>query len=446
MRVLEGLKNQYGGKKILVVGLGLQGGGVGLVNFFSSLGAWVTATDLKTQNQLQESLLKIPHNVQLVLGKHDINDFLSADIIFKGPSVPWSLPELVAAQRKGIPIEMESSLFASVCPVPIIGITGTRGKTTVSTMIYDLMRMNGKHAHLGGNISGSSTIQMLDKVSKDDIVVLELSSWQLAGFTKKKFSPHIAVFTNVYPDHLNLYNSMNEYVEDKKAIYIYQGENDYLVAHTSLQSLILADNPKSRISFFQLKDFPSSLHYLRGEHNKENAAAVLAVSSIVGLDREKSIEFLTEYKPLPFRLETVGTVRNMIFINDTTSTTPIATIKAIQSCTDTSIILLLGGNSKRLPYEELTKELDKAEYIVLLKGTFTDEILPILKKKYSYKLSRVYDSLQEAVGEAIRMAYDPAKQYSILFSPGATSFSLFKNEFDRGEQFNEIVKRTIKHS
>ncbi|HLL60655.1 MAG TPA: Mur ligase family protein, partial [Candidatus Nitrosocosmicus sp.] len=237
--IIEHIKQQYQNKKILVVGLGLQGGGVGVIKFFAELGAQVTVTDLKSSQQLQDSInLLHEYDITYRLGRHDIDDFINTDVIFKGPSVRWDIPELILARQKDIPIEMEASFFASHCPAKIIGITGTRGKSTTTQMIYEIIKNAGKTAYLGGNVRNISTISLLHTVNSNDIVILELSSWQLSGFREKKLSPGIGVFTNFYPDHLNYYKSMDEYWNDKAVIFQFQKPEDVLIANANLQDKI----------------------------------------------------------------------------------------------------------------------------------------------------------------------------------------------------------------
>lgn len=435
---MEELEKRFKKKKVLVVGLGLQGGGLGLVNFFAKLGAKVCLTDLKTKKELQESIDKIEDkNVKLVLGRHRLKDFLNADCIFKGPSVPWDLPFLKKAQQKGITVKMELSFFASYCPGKIIGVTGTRGKTTTTMMIYQLLQRAGFSVYLGGNISGLSTISLLSQIKKQDWVVLELPSWPLSDFHRKRLSPHIGVFINFYPDHLNFYQTVDDYLYDKKAIYLYQKKDDILVANKALQLMIEKDAISSRVVYFDKKSFPGKLQ-LKGSHNLENASAAFSLSQLLGIDQNLARHFLSTFKGLPFRLEKVAKIKGVEIINDTTSTTPIACQAALNTVKGKRIILLLGGNSKNLPFKDLTKMINnKVDKLVLLKGSFSQEILPLLDKGKLIRLAPFSD-LEKAFSAALKEA---KVSDVILFSPAATSFSMFKNEFHRGEEFNRIVKK-----
>lgn len=467
--LIDKLRKKYEGKKVLVVGLGLQGGGVGVAKFFAELGAKVVVNDKKNEKQLFYSIEKLKNfPITFHLGGHYLDDFLSADVIFKGPGVPWDLPEIIEAEKKGIPIEMEMSFVASFFPGKIIGITGTRGKTTTTTLIYEVLKESGFNVVLGGGLPGISNIEFLKKADKNTYLVAELSSWALSGFHRKKISPHIAVFTNFYPDHLNYYKSMTDYLYDKKAIFMYQKKDDYLILNYEARYHIFeSTSPRQRqgplesqkfafassIKYFSKEDFPYKLKYLKGDHNLENAAAALKVAEILKIDLKKAINIICDFKGVPYRQQVIEEKDGIIFVNDTTSTTPIATIKAIESFKDKKIILILGGNSKNLPTDDLIKSLVNVEKIVLLAGSFTDEILDILKISMAKKISKkIYDNLEEAVMEAHRLAKEivasdqefyrnEQSRVCILFSPGATSFAMFNNEFHRGDEFNKIIKK-----
>ncbi len=448
--VIARLKPEYKSKKVLIVGLGLQGGGVGLAKFFAKLGARVTVTDKKNKDQLVQSINRLySFDITYKLGGHEIKDFLRSEVIFKAPKMRWDDPLILKAQRKGVQIEMEASFFAKLCPAPIIGITGTRGKSTTTMLIYEVLKKySGRTVHLAGNIPHSSTINLLSSITPNDLVVMELPSWQLSGFHRKKISPHISVFTNFYPDHLDYYKSMGEYLLDKKAIYLYQKSSDYLVINETLKKIVVKDKKKAKNIYFSSSDFPDSLLHLKGGHNLENAAAALAVAKILKLDMYRCIDTLKNFKGLPYRQEIIAEKKGVIFVNDTTSTTPTSTIKALDAFKKHRLILILGGATKRLPTNDLINRLIEAKSIILLKGSFTDEIYPALRRKYSDKILGQYDNLENAV----KRAFEEAKQQFttnnkqsiiILFSPGATSFAMFNNEFHRGDEFNRIVKNLI---
>lgn len=448
MSVFEQLKKRFYKKKVLVVGLGLLGGGEGLVKFFVELGARVRVTDKKSKNLLKktlENLRGLP--IEYTLGTHRLEDFLWADYIFKGPSVPWQLPEIKAAKKRGIPIEMELSFFSSFCPGKIIGITGTRGKSTTTNLIYQILKDQKFSVWLGGRLPNISTINFLKFIKPSDFVVLELSSWDLSGFHQKKISPHIAVFTSFYPDHLNYYQNLNDYFYDKTAIFLYQTKNDFLVINHSVSNNPLAlqyfKKLKSQKIDYSKDDLPFSPKYLLGDHNKENAAAAFGVAKIIGLDLIKTKNTIINFSGLPFRQQVVAQKGDILFINDSASTTPIAVIKAIEAQGNKKIFLILGGNSKNLPFADLLPWLAKVKKIILLAGSFTEEIKPVLKKHYPNKITKIFYDLEEAINEAYCLAKKETGEKCVLFSPGATSFAMFNNEFHRGEEFSRAVERVI---
>lgn len=443
--IINKLKKKFKGKKVLIVGLGLLGGGVNLAKFFYFLGAKVIVTDKKNEEELIPSLNELKNlSIDFRLGKHVKEDFLSADIIFKGPSVPWDLPEIQLAQKKGIPVEMELAFFCYYSPAKIIGVTGTRGKSTTTHLIYSILKEQNYSVYLGGRIPYASNLFLLEKLKKDDYVVMELSSWDLSGFHRKRISPSFAVFTSFYPDHLNYYQRIEDYLYDKKAIFLYQKPNEYLVANKALAKII--NEACGKVVFYDSSNFPWRLRFLQGTHNQENAACAFTVAKILNLDMEKAKHTIINFPGLPFRQEKIAEKDNIVFINDSASTTPVACQRAIETFNDGFIILIIGGNSKKLPYLEFIQALsqERIKKIILLKGSFTQEIYPLLKKKISHKISSVFTDLKNAVNFAYRQANKiKDRRVYILFSPAATSFAMFNNEFHRGEEFNKIVKEII---
>ncbi len=451
------LKEKYSGKKVLVVGLGVLGGGEGVAKFFAEIGAVVTVTDKKPREKLLPAINRLKsYPINYYLNHHPKKIFLAADLIIKGPFVPWDLPQIIAAQKKGIPITMELSFFTRYCPATIIGITGSRGKTTTTMMIYQILKQADWPVHLAGNLPQVSTISLLKSLTDKDWVVMELPSWPLSDFHRQQLSPHIGVFTNFSPDHLNYYKTINDYFYDKTAIYRYQKPSDYLIANIHLKDKL--KNIPSQVIYFKPEDFRQSFTHLVGNHNRENAAAALTVAKLLNLNLNLCLKTLANFSGVPFRQQVVGRKKNIVFVNDTTATTPVATISALKAFSGKNIVLILGGNSKNLPYADLIQQLNPVKKIVLLSGSFTDEILPVLQKKYPEKITVVYDNLEKAIGKAYDLALNftaesktvsrstfhvsPSSVY-ILFSPAATSFAMFSNEFHRGEEFNRVVKKIL---
>ncbi|MBU0618682.1 UDP-N-acetylmuramoyl-L-alanine--D-glutamate ligase [Patescibacteria group bacterium] len=434
-------KQDYQGKKVLIMGLGLQGGGVGDANFFTQIGCQVTATDLKSAEELTPSLKRLDSSVKLVLGRHENQDFQTPDLIIKNPAVVPESPYLKIARQAKVPISLSTSLFAAYCPAKMIGITGTRGKSTTAQLIFNICRRAGKKVKLGGNVRGVATLPLLKGLTLSHWMVLELSSWELAGFHQQKISPQVAIFTNIYPDHLNRYHSMNDYIFDKTAIFKYQAKENYLIINQdNAETQQLAEQAKSRVIYFSQVDWlPEWPLKLLGQHNRANAAAALRAALILGLDQDLIKYTIGQFSGLAYRLESRATVAGVEFINDTTSTTPIAGEKALQAI-NKPVVLLAGGASKKLPLAAFAKMIrQKAKAVVLLDGSATDELARLIKKFGGrQKIAGRFANFSQAMETAYELA-SPGE--AVLLSPGCASFGMFKNEFDRGDQFNHIVEQ-----
>lgn len=438
---------QFKDKKVLIIGLGLNGGGVGAAEWFVKQRAIVTITDKKTKQQLLPSIKKLSNlNIQYVLGEHRESDFTSSDLIVRNPDVSIDSPYLNLAREKKIPIVMEESLFFELTPYKdhVIGVTGTRGKSTTATLIYEIIKNSGRKALLGGNLPGRKTLSLLDKITKSTWVVLELSSWQLQGFMDLKVSPHIAVLTNIYPDHLNRYSSMKDYIEDKKTIYKYQGSKDYLIVNAQNKvAKNIATESVSKRMWFKKEDIPNNWKIkLIGKHNRENIAAAVAVGRLLKIPLELMKTTVEAFTGVEMRLQEVRTLHGVTYINDTTSTTPIAGVSALRAYTGSPIILIAGGNTKNLDLSPFVREMKKSvKALVLLEGTATDE-LEQKAKQFSPTVNIIgrFNNFKKAVELAQKIA-NPGE--IVLLSPGCTSFGMFANEFDRGKKFNLAVKNLV---
>ncbi|MFC1598786.1 UDP-N-acetylmuramoyl-L-alanine--D-glutamate ligase [Patescibacteria group bacterium] len=432
-------------KKITVMGLGLLGRGIGDVKFLAKKGADLTVTDLKTKKLLTEALKQIKGlKLKLVLGKHRKQDFANKDYILKAAGVPLNSAYIKFAQKNKIPIKMDDSWFAELSSSKIVGITGTRGKTTTSHLINKLLKQSKYKVFLAGNIMGQATLPLIDKVKKDDLVVLELSSWQLQGWAEAKLSPHIAVITNIYRDHLNYYGSMGRYVADKQAIYKYQTNSDYLILNkNNSYSKKFAKEAKSKIIWYSNKDVPKTWQLkISGEHNMDNIAAAIKVAQILKIPKTKIRKAVESFKGVEGRQYLVRDYKNIKYINDTTGTTPEAAIAAINTYYSDSqggIVLLAGGSDKKLEYKNFAKVIkQKVKAVILFEGAATHKLSQELKKINYNKTIVFVDSMPEAFKQA---KYILTKGDIFILSPAAASFGLFINEFDRGDQFNKQVKK-----
>jgi UDP-N-acetylmuramoylalanine--D-glutamate ligase len=463
-------KSYFRDKKVTVMGIGLHGGGIATVRFFASAGAKVIATDLKTEKELAQSIEKLKDlkNVKFILGQHRIEDFENVDLVVKSPAASWSSKHIQVALKKKIPVEMDSSIFFKFCKLPIIGVTGTKGKTTTATLIAEILRAAGKKFFIAG-IGQKPVLNLLDEIdgAKGGVVVFELSSWRLSALGREKLSPHIAVITNIFPDHLNYYGTMEKYIADKKYIFSSQKEGDFVVLnHDNENTLGLAGGAKSKKIFFtanakidSTNDFvgvkEGKIFYqsagedkivcdlndikLQGGHNIGNILAAVAAVSVYGIAPEKICEAIKNFKGVPHRLEFVREIDGVKYVNDTAATMPDAAIAGINSFSK-SVILIAGGMDKNLDFKEFAKAVsEKVKKVVFLKGDATEKMKAELKKiDAENKIDSEFDNLKDAILRAKNIS-GPGDV--ILFSPGATSFNMFKNEIDRGDKFREAVEK-----
>ncbi len=439
---MKDYKEYFKDKKVTVVGLGLLGKRLGDIAFLAECGAKVLVTDLKSAKDLAPSVKKLGKykNIKYVLGEHRYEDFDRCDFVLKGQGVALDSPYIKYAEGKGIPIEMDESLFAKLAPkVQIIGVTGTRGKSTTTMLIYEILKRAGVQVHLGGNIKGTAALPLLKIVKDWDVVVFELSSWQLQGFGEAKISPNISIFTNFMPDHMNYYgNNLKKYFKDKAYIYKFQNKNDFLVLGPGMKGLV--KDAKSKIINAEAKNIPKSWKIsLPGKHNMENIACAVEAVRILKVPEKVIQEAVENFKTPPGRLEKVKDVAGVQIYNDTNSCTPEATSAALEALggTKKNIILILGGSDKNLDFKNLLKDIKKyAKAVVLIPGNGTDRILPDLKKLKDVPVYEEKD-LKAVVLQARSLSQ---KGDILLLSPGFTSFGMFNNEYDRGDKFMNIVK------
>jgi len=429
--------NYFQGKKITIMGLGLLGRGVGLTKFLAQSGAQLIVTDLKTKKELESSLnqLKKFGNIKYVLGQHRLADFKNRDLIIKAAGVPFDSQYIKEAKKNRIPIEMDASLFVKLAPVKTIGITGTRGKSTVTDIVYQILKKYYKKGNvfLGGNIKGIATLPLLKKVKKQDIVVMELDSWQMQGFGDSKISPQIAVFTNFLSDHMNYYrNNMTRYFNDKANIFKYQNKDDCLIISQQAEGEI-KKRFKNKIESKVIKVSDSQwATKLLGQHNQNNINLATEVLKILGINHSVIKKEIKKYSGLPGRLEFIKTFKGVDYYNDTNSTTPDALRAALNSF-NKKVILIAGGNDKELDYKEVVKVINKkTKATILIQGTATDKMLELIDLTVE-----LVGSMKRAVEVANQLAQ---KGDIILLSPGAASFGVFKNEYDRGDQFKKYVR------
>ena len=435
---------QFEGKKITVMGLGLLGRGLGDIRYLAEQGADLIVTDLKTREQLATSVDALSEfsNIQFVLGEHRLEDFRDRDLVLKAAGVPLTSPFIEEARKSGVPVKMSASLFAEIAQIPLIGITGTRGKSTTTHMIHAVLEAAGKDVLLGGNVRGVSTLALLPQVKEGSIALMELDSWQLQGFGEAHMSPNVSVFTTFFPDHLNYYDGdLDRYLADKANIFLFQKAGDTLVLGSQCAALIqekYASHLQGWVSIAGADDLPKEWTLkLPGDHNRYDAALAMRAAQALHIDDAVIRGALEGFGGVPGRLELVREVDGVQYFNDTTATTPDATLAAVRALAPQArgragrLLLVMGGADKGLDMSELLKTLpESVARVELLAGSGTERIRAELPD------AEVFDNLVAAVGNARRHA-EPGD--IILLSPAFASFGMFTNEFDRGDQFNELV-------
>ncbi|MFH1430774.1 MAG: UDP-N-acetylmuramoyl-L-alanine--D-glutamate ligase [Candidatus Uhrbacteria bacterium] len=473
----------FRGKRVTVMGLGLHGGGLAVARWMLRHGADVTVTDIKTRAQLRPSVCAIEKTaqgkgsgrLQLVLGGHRAVDFNRADIIVQNPGVPRDSRYLDIARHAHVPIENEASIFLQVVratklPVRIVGITGTRGKSTTAALIFAMLDAGGRRAFLAGNIR-IPMFDILDRVIRaarhDEVdVVLELSSWHCEHLSAQTGSVDVAVFTNLLRDHLNRYASMRSYFSAKARLIRFQRSR--AVAVLNADDVVVSELArvyKRDVRWFSSAALPIRTRgayldrawvwvrdrsktqrlaairnaSLQGAHNAMNVAAATACAHTLGISGVAIRRAIREFRGLPGRAQDIATRNGIRYMNDTCATTPDASIAALRSITD-GIVLIAGGTDKRLRFDVWAREVvERVHSIVFLPGTATDCMRAALKRTPGAHALAIYEA--NSMRTAVRTATKCAERGDVvLLSPGATSFGLFVHEFDRGDQFVQAVK------
>ena len=439
-RVSNGVdaSSHFRGKKITVMGLGLLGRGVGDARYLAECGAELIVTDLKSREELAESVTQLGSfkNISFVLGEHRLEDFRNRDFILKAAGVPLDSMYIAEAKKNDIPVRMSADLFAELSGSTCVGVTGTRGKSTVAHMLAAILKEAGKKVLLGGNVRGVSTLALLSEATPEHIAVLELDSWQLQGWGEAKLSPHIAVFTTLYQDHLNYYkDDIDAYLTDKANIFLYQDEEDTLILGKQCAPTVIdkyGETIAAKTLVVDTLKLPDTwMLRIPGMHNRYDAALALAAARALDVPDDISRRALGSFTGVPGRLEFVREVNGVKIYNDTTATTPEATLAALAALDPAHTVLIAGGTDKGLDMNALLAKLAEVKRTILLAGTGTSRVLEFLPG------ASVFDDLEKAVHEAFA-ATEPGD--TLLFSPAFTSFGMFKNEFDRGDKFTSIVE------
>lgn len=442
------------GKKVLVMGLGLVAGPANIA-WLVRHGAEVTITDLwprGTPKKAIEKLGPIADTVNLVIGEYRDEDFTAADIVMVNPSIAFDDPRLTLARDNGAVLENEASLFFRFCKNPILGVTGTRGKTTTTMWAHHFLQSVWPHAVLTGNVARDPLLAVLDGLDGTSPVAIELSSFQLEFLGRAERGPDVAVITNIMRDHLNRYKNMEAYVDAKTEIFAHQTPEDvlFLKKENAWRDYLLAKEPTSRLHYYDVEPLgaplPEDFEYIWGAHNVENVYAAAHAANALGVPWEKIGERYGSLPHPPFRQEIIYERDGLMVVNDTTATTPDAGMAAINTFKGRGeVVLIAGGTDKELDFDKWAQVVQNTivpKHLVLLEGSATEKMLEALGSSFIEKV-HVCTSLEQCVEEALRLVKNITKPAVLLFSPAGSSFEKFTNEFDRGKQFNSLIQNYL---
>ncbi|MBT9154602.1 MAG: UDP-N-acetylmuramoylalanine--D-glutamate ligase [Firmicutes bacterium] len=449
------------GKRAAVLGLGLRSG-VPLVRFLLKEGAHVTALDKRQAQDMPEVLALLEGlEVELRLGEDYLADLKGFDLIFKTPVMRPDLPELSAAVANGAIVTSEIELFCELCPVPITAVTGSDGKTTTTSLIAAVFREAGAHTYLGGNI-GNSLIEQVEKIEGGDRVVLELSSFQLMPMRQ---SPHVAVITNISPNHLDVHKSYEEYIAAKANIWRYQQPNDVVILNYDdvLTRNMAASAPGRAVFFSRLSELAEGVFWreghliarwqgreericqaadlkLRGVHNQENIAAAAAACLVQDVPVSVIAKAVTEFATVEHRLELVRELNGVKYYNDSIASSPTRTIAGLAAIGG-DIVLIAGGSDKQVPFDELARVIVERVRAVALIGKTAQKISQEISLAEHQSGRHVKSAILPSLAAAVEWCQTQTLPgSSVMLSPACASFDMFRDFEDRGRQFKAIVR------
>lgn len=456
---LEQFEKDIEKKKIAVIGIGVSN--IPLIDYLHEKKAEVSVFDDREEDKISKDILEKlkKYNFKCYFGKRNLDNLYGFYLIFRSPSCLPTKPELEKEAQRGAIITTEIEQLIKMAPCKVIGITGSDGKTTTTTLTARILEDAGYKVYLGGNI-GIPLFTKLNEIKPEDLIVLELSSFQLMGM---KVSPNIGVITNITPNHLNVHKDYQEYIDAKKTIFKHQNENDTIILNYDNEiTRKCADEAKSKVIFFSgkekldngfivedntIKECKDGIRkhildtkdvLLRGEHNYENIATALAATNTL-VDTDVAVKAIEKFKAVEHRLEFVRELDGAKWYNDSVSSSPTRTIAGLKSF-DEDILLIAGGYDKNLDYTPIAKPiLDKVKTLILL-GQTSGKIFEAVKREEEKEKKQIDIHMCENLKETVDLAKKLAKPGQVvLFSPASASFDLFKNFADRGQQFKKLV-------
>jgi len=456
--------DEFRGRRVTIIGLGKGRTTAGLARFLVGKGANVTIADPKPREELVDGIARlgdVAEKVKLILGPStDETALAEPDFVFVIPGIRPRSPTILRALNRGVPVLTEMALFFRLCPAPIVGITGTKGKTTTTTLVDRVLSQGSRRVVVGGNI-GTAVIQEVDNLRREDIVVLELSSFQLETLGH---SPYVAVVTNVLEDHIDHHGTRDAYIAAKRNIVAWQGPRDIAVLNLDDPATVaLHTGAASEVRGFSLSLQPKRGAYLDrsgdlvlvsgdrravlckatdlrvpGRHNVANALAAAIVGDAFDIPADAIGRTLREFEGVPRRLETIAEKDGILWVNDSAATTPSATLTALAAYERTPVVIL-GGVSKGADFGELARVLAGRARGVVLIGRAADEIAAAIvaaDPKGALEVRRAA-TLEDAVAATRAMAR-PGDV--VLLSPANASFDMFSSADERGEKFAAIVR------
>ncbi|MHC4876811.1 MAG: UDP-N-acetylmuramoyl-L-alanine--D-glutamate ligase [Planctomycetota bacterium] len=471
--------DQLCGRRVTVMGLGSFGGGVGVVRFLADRGAAIRVSDLRTREQLAQSIGELADvsDIDWRLGDQAWSHFEDADLVVVNPAVRPDNSILSRLNERGVALTTEMNLFWQQNRGRVVAVTGSNGKSTTTALIHALLQAGGQRCWLGGNI-GRSLLPVVDQIGPNDWVVLELSSFQLERLNWLHARPDIAVVTNFAPNHLDWHGTLDDYEHAKRSILRWQTANDWAVLNVQDRTVASWQGTARRLPYnapqqsflspqgrgpgrgaadpapFSPADCvwldKDTIHLrcdgsehsvslsafrLRGKHNRENALAAAAAATIVGVGTAAIECGLAAFEPLPHRLQLVGEFDGRAFYNDSIATTPESAIAALDAF-DEPIVLLAGGYDKQLDLSSLVDSIEHRAKAVSLLGATGPRLAEQLDRVPESPTHRVAQDFRDAIRWAVEQS---APGDVVLLSPGCASYDWFSSFADRGQQFAEIV-------
>ncbi len=458
---LEEFNRYLRNRKVAIIGLGVSN--IPLLDYMNDKEARVTVFDERTIDNIPtEALEKIrEYEINSYFGNDCLKNLKGYEIIFRSPSCMPTRQEIQQEINNGAIVTSEIEMVLKMTPSTVIGVTGSDGKTTTTTLIYEIIKSKGYKCFLGGNI-GTPLFTKIEEMMPEDIVVLEMSSFQLIDM---EISPKISVITNITPNHLNIHKDYEEYINAKKNIFRFQDKDGIVVLNYDNEiTRECAKEANGKVIFFSSKEklndgiildsgtikeckdrvrrhiLDTKNIKLRGKHNYENScAAIAATAGLVDVDTQ--IDVISNFAGVEHRLELIRELNGVKWYNDSIGTSPTRTIAGLNSF-DEDIILIAGGYDKHLDYKPLAKPiLDKVKTLILM-GQTADKIFYAVKEEEEIQGKRIETYMCESLEDTVKMAYKTAKEGQVvLFSPASASFDLFKNFEERGQKFKELVNK-----